>query len=111
MKPPVVAVIAPGMRPVDETDTFLDIDTSIDNRRNGDAIFLYPGKEHILPSIRLANVRDGVEDGEVLKMLAGRDPARADALCRTLVRTLRDFTRDPSAVRAARTTLFKSVAD
>ena len=91
-----------SVRPLDETDTYLDVDTSISNRRDGDAFFLYPGREHVLPSIRLANVRDGVEDGEVLKLLENRDLVRADALRRTLVRSLRDFSRDPSELRAAR---------
>ena len=98
------------MSPLDESDTFLDVDTSISNRRDGDAVFLYPGKEHVLPSIRLANVRDGVEDGEIVKMLEQRDLVRADALRRTLVRSLRSFSRNPSEVRAARAEAVRTLA-
>ena len=100
----------PPMRPLDGTDTFLDVDTSISNLRDGDAMLLYPGRERIWPSIRLANVRDGVEDGEILKMLERRDLAQADALRRALVRSRRDFSRAPSEVRAARAEAVRALA-
>ena len=63
-------------------------------------------REHILPSIRLANVRDGIEDGELLKMMAdeGR-AAAADAACRKLITDLKHFSRDPAALRSARESL------
>jgi hypothetical protein len=68
---------------------------------------MYPGRDNILPSIRLANVRDGVEDGELLKMTAARDPAAADTACRRLITDLKNFSRDPHLLRKVRAELLK----
>lgn len=43
----------------------------------GDGEFLYPGKNEIYPSIRLANLRDGSEDYDYLVLLSRKDPALA----------------------------------
>ena len=89
---------------VDETDTFLPTwNTYSSLRMPGDGVLLYPGKDHVLPSIRLAQVRDGVEDYEWLQLAAAKAGVEAsDAVSRTLVHSLTDFTRDPAALRAAR---------
>ena len=72
----------------------------------GDGIFLYPGKEHVLPSIRLAQVRDGVEDYEWLQLATAKaGAAKADAESRTLIESMTKYTRDPALLRAARTRL------
>ena len=93
---------------LDESDTYLMWDSSISNNRNGDGVLMYPGKDHILPSIRLANVRDGIEDGELLKMFAEKGrAAEADVACRKLVTDLKNFSRDPAALRSAREPLLK----
>ena len=92
----------------DESDTYLMWDSSISNNRNGDGVLMYPGKDHILPSIRLANVRDGIEDGELLKMFAEKGrAAEAESACRKLVTDLKNFSRDPAALRSAREPLLK----
>jgi hypothetical protein len=91
---------------LDESDTYLEWNSAIGNSQHGDGVLMYPGKEHILASIRLANVRDGIEDGELLKMLAdGGKPDVADAACRKLIKDLKNFSRDPAALRAAREAL------
>ncbi len=89
---------------LDESDTFLPAWSTFSRlHMPGDGVLLYPGKEHILPSIRLAQVRDGVEDYEWLQLAAAKAGAdAADAASKTLVRSMTDFTRDPAAVRAAR---------
>ena len=91
---------------IDESDTYSEWNAFIGNRQHGDGVLMYPGREHILPSIRFANVRDGIEDGELLKMMAdeGR-AAAADAACRKLITDLTHFTRDPAALRSARESL------
>ena len=69
----------------------------------GDGVFLYPAADRVLPSIRLANIRDGVEDYEVLKLAeakAGRE--RVDAVVRPLCPALTDFTRDAERIRTMR---------
>ena len=97
---------------VDEGDTFLpDWKTFSPLRMPGDGVLLYPGKEHVLPSIRLAQVRDAVEDYEWLQLAAAKAGAdAADAASRSLVRSMTNFTRDPVAVRAARDRLAEIIA-
>lgn len=71
---------------------------------NGDGVLLYPGKDGPIGSIRLANIRDGLEDYEYLWLLAqgsgGEDRARR--ACLPVTRGLTEFTRDPSVVLATR---------
>ena len=82
----------PGWR----TDTF--------PRAHGDGVFLYPGREHVLSGIRLANVRDGVEDYEWLRLAAEKVGRNAvEAVMRELVRSKADFSRDASLLRRVRT--------
>ena len=94
----------PGNAPLDDKDVFFP---HWQDRRQitspGDGILLYPGRNEVYPSIRLAQLRDGVQDYEWLQ-LAERRCARAmvDAVSRTVIRSLTDFTRDPAALRAAR---------
>ena len=97
---------------VDEGDTFLpDWKTASSLRMPGDGVLLYPGREHVLPSIRLAQVRDAVEDYEWLQLAAAKAGAdAADAASRSLVRSMTNFTRDPAAVRAARDRLAETIA-
>jgi hypothetical protein len=92
---------------LDESDTYLAWDSRISNRQYGDGVLLYPGRKNILPSIRLANVRDGIEDGELLKMVGERDAAAADAACRKLIESRTKFTREAALVRRVRAELLK----
>ena len=69
----------------------------------GDGVLLYPWKDHVLPSIRLAQIRDCVEDYEWLQLAAAKAGAVAvDSISRSLISSPTDFTRDPAAIRAAR---------
>ena len=68
-----------------------------------DGVFLYPGKDHILPSIHLALVRDGVEDCEWYQLAAAKAGAeKVDALARELVASMKEFSRDPAKIRDVR---------
>jgi len=87
----------------------------------GDGQLIYPGPDRQpLSSVRLENLRDGIEDFECFWLLrdavarlkkAGREPAlvaeaeKALAIDDALVRDLRTFTQDPAALREARATL------
>jgi len=97
---------------LDESDTFLPAwDTYSPLSMPGDGVLLYPGKDHILPSIRLAQIRDGVEDCERLRLAAAKAGAEAaDAASRSLIRSMTDFTRDPQALRSARVKLARILA-
>ncbi|MBQ6338170.1 MAG: DUF4091 domain-containing protein, partial [Kiritimatiellae bacterium] len=92
---------------LDESDTFFpEWHTYSGLHMPGDGIFLYPGKQHVLPSIRLAQVRDGVEDYERLQLAAAKaGAAAADAESRKLIESMTKYTRDPVALRAARARL------
>ena len=60
-------------------------------------------KRSILPSLRLAALRDGVEDAErlqILKARCGKDAA--DAFASELVRSMTDFDRDYGKIEAVR---------
>ena len=81
--------------PVWRTDTF--------PKAHGDGVFLYPGREHVLSGIRLANVRDGEEDYEWLQLAAERVGRNAvEAAIREVARSTTDFSRDPGTLRRAR---------
>ena len=67
---------------------------------------MYPGKNRIFPSVRLAQVRDGVEDYEWMQLAEARaGKESAGAVVGELVKTMTDFARDPKTVRAARSQL------
>ena len=88
--------------PFDDADTFLPSW----HYTNGDGILLYPGKDRVFPSIRLATVRDGVQDFEWLQLSqrkCGRE--KVDAVSRTIIRSLKDFERTPEAIEKARATI------
>ena len=75
-----------------------------------DGVLLYPGAEHVLPSIRLANVRDGEEDYEYLTMAeaaVGRE--NVAAMVRRLVSSPTRFTRDADALAALREQLADAI--
>jgi len=97
----------PDAPPLKTDDTFLTAwvaETSL--RMPGDGQLLYPGAAGPMPSIRLANVRDGIEDYEWLQMLErkkGRGAAEAAAA--ELVRGMTDFERSPEALRRTRARL------
>ena len=90
--------------PMDETDTYFPLwNTWSHLKTPGDGIFLYPGKEHILPSIRLANIRDGEEDYEYLlraEKALGRKTV--EAFVRPSIRSQTDFTRTAAELSALR---------
>ena len=93
-----------GNAPMDESDTFFpEWNTWNHLGVPCDGVFIYPGKEHILPSIRFANIRDGEEDYEYL-LRAEKKLGRKGVLdmVRPIVRSQTDFTRDPSALNSLR---------
>ena len=96
-----------GNAPMDETDTYFpEWNTWNYLGIPGDGIFLYPGKEHILPSIRFANIRDGEEDYEYLLRAEKRLGRKAvEAMVRPFVRSQTDFTRNAAELSSLRASL------
>ncbi len=71
----------------------------------GDTHIVYPGKYGPLASIRLEAMRDGIEDYELLRMLAAKDRRAAERICASVVRSMTDYTLDPAEFRKGRSRL------
>jgi len=54
-------------------------------------------------------MRDGVEDYELLKVLASRDPERAATLAQEVVASFTDYMRDVAAFRQVRQALLDAL--
>jgi hypothetical protein len=67
----------------------------------GDAYIVYPDRAErsLASSIRLEEMREGIEDFALLDALAARDRAAADALAREAVVSFTDFVRDAKRFR------------
>jgi len=88
----------------------------------GEGMLLYPGNlleqytgqpnvHGPIASLRLALLREGMEELELLRLLDERGQgALADELAAELVRDVRDITRDPVAIDAARARLLAALA-
>ena len=74
----------------------------------GDCWIVYPGADGPLDSMRWEQMREGLQDYELLRLLdhrareAGRLDGKADEICQKLVRTPQDYSRDFADLRAAR---------
>ena len=71
---------------------------------HGDGELLYAGTHGPIGSIRLANIRDGLQDYEYLWLLSQRAGGieAARAACLPVTTSLTEFTRDPAALAAQR---------
>jgi len=78
---------------------------------HGDGRLLYAGPAGPLGSIRLANLRDGLEDYEYLWLLSQQagDREVGRAACRPVTRGLTTFTRDPHLLSAQRQALARRI--
>ena len=70
----------------------------------GDGVLLYPGREGPIGSMRLANIRDGLADHELLRMLreASDDDGVPAELCLPVASALDRYTGDPQVLRRQR---------
>ncbi|MBT5800743.1 MAG: DUF4091 domain-containing protein [Gemmatimonadetes bacterium] len=79
---------------------------------NGDGSLFYAGADGPISSIRLENVRDGIEDYELLVMLAAKAGGHAaQALSARLVRSASDYSQDPQEFAVVRRALLQALAD
>ena len=76
----------------------------------GDRALVYPGPDGPWPSVRLETIRQGLEDLELLRLLARRDPMRSDAVARRLVRGFCDYDAEIPSYRAARRELLEALS-
>jgi Glycoside hydrolase 123, catalytic domain len=63
----------------------------------GDTFIVYPDLQNdsIIASARLAVLREGSEDYELLRELGSKDPAAAAAMVSNVIKSLTDYTKDP----------------
>ena len=77
----------------------------------GDGQFLYPGKDRPFPSIRLANIRDGSEDYDYLKLLEQAVGKKQTlALTGTLVPDVCNFVTDHKTILKVRDNAAKMIS-
>ena len=74
----------------------------------GDAWIVYPGDRRLLDSMRHEAMRDGVEDYELLTLLAQKDRAKATKIAEGTVRTFTDYLRDERTFRSQRLMLLEA---
>jgi hypothetical protein len=94
-----------NQRNLDPSDTFFPEWDTHSGRLHmpGDGILLYPTKDGIVPSIRLALVRDSIEDYERLQMVSRLyGPQNADEICRSFIKSKFEFSRESRSLFAAR---------
>ena len=88
---------------IDGNDPYLDWKPACVAGMTGDGCLTYPTPAGPVSSIRLENIRDGLEDYDYLALLA--DAQGYDAAKRyvgRLVTSMTDFSRDPAALAAVR---------
>jgi hypothetical protein len=67
----------------------------------GDAFIVYPdsARRSFYSSIRLESMREGIEDYELLRVLAKQNPAEADRLAKESITSFTEYVRDPAVFR------------
>ena len=80
---------------------------------HGDGVLIYPLADGPAGSIRLANIRDGMEDYEYLWALgkARGDPWSTRKDCEAVTTSLTAFTRDPAVIREAREKIARELSN
>ncbi|MCP4642160.1 MAG: DUF4091 domain-containing protein [bacterium] len=77
----------------------------------GDAWIVYPGKGKPWDSIRWEAMRDGIDDHELLSMLADRDPKAAHKIAKRHIRDFDKYNTSPKKFRATRRKLLKELTE
>jgi len=93
-------------------DPYTNVERGYPNPSNlpaGDSHIVYPGARGPLSSIRLEAMRDGIEDYELLRLLAKSDREAADEICASVARSWTDYTLDPVKFRHARARLLDAL--
>lgn len=65
------------------------------NWPGGDPFIIYPGDGRVYPSIRLSEMRDGIRDYDLLKMVEARNPQMARFFCDQIVLGPDSYNLDP----------------
>jgi hypothetical protein len=73
----------------------------------GDSHIIYPGKDGPWSSVRFEAMGAGIEDYELLRIVAARDEKLADEICAQLVRTFTDYDAKVESFNSAHLRLLK----
>lgn len=78
---------------------------------NGDGWLIYPGRDWTpLPSVRLENIRDGIEDYEYLWLLRELDPEnKLLVVGDDISQSLTKYCRDPKTIEAKRLAVARAI--
>lgn len=74
----------------------------------GDSHIVYPGDDGPWSSVRFEAMGAGIEDYELLRIVAAKDEALADEICTQLVRAFTDYDATPEAFNAAHLRLLEA---
>jgi len=81
------------------------------NTANGDGCFIYSGPEGPISTIRFENIRDGIEDSELLFMLQKKSGREAgEKLCARLFKSVKDFSTDTELFGEVRGELLRAAS-
>ncbi len=77
----------------------------------GDGRLLYPCADGSpIGSTRLANLRDGFEEYELLRLLALKNPKLAEEICKEVSASPIQFTRDPNVIQAQKRRVLEAIS-
>lgn len=76
----------------------------------GDTHVIYPGAKAPWSSLRFEAHREGFEDAELLRRLKARNSAAADKIIGSVFRDFKSYSRDVTALRAARRRLLSALS-
>ena len=95
---------------IDWSDPYLDWQPPCVARMTGDGCLTYPTPDGPVSSIRLENVRDGVEDYDYLSLVAEtKGWTTAMGYFDRLVKSMKEYTRDPAALRQVRDEMARAI--
>ncbi|MCC7146478.1 MAG: DUF4091 domain-containing protein [Phycisphaeraceae bacterium] len=76
----------------------------------GDTHIVYPGTAGPWSSVRLEAQREGLEDYELLRQLARKNPKSAATLTKKVIQGFDQYTKDPAVLRTVRRQLLQKLA-
>ena len=76
----------------------------------GDKYIVYPKPGGVLDSIRSEAMLEGIQDYELLRLLAAKNPKQAGEIMNSVVQSFTRYTVDPKKFRAARRTLLEALS-
>jgi hypothetical protein len=88
-----------------------DNSAAVNNWPAGDAWIVYPAEGKAYSSIRLAAMRDGIADYELLKLLEQKYPDKAKELAQSVIRNFDSYNSNISDFRQTRLKMLKWLSE